>query len=372
MSGLRICQIEGCGTQLTEKNKKTLCNRHLRPCSIQDCTRVASTVGGKCVPHGGKNTRKVCNVENCSTRVVPFQDVCGKHGGKHIYKKCSEENCEDNSHDKTGKCYKHSDKVYQMKCEQDGCESLCRKTVKYCLKHRTDVTMEMYLKILINNMKGHDKKDGYDQNKVILFEELSEICTNQDKKCYWCNRTLLSTNNDLLTKISADRLQNTFGHEKENIVVTCTFCNLAKNNSSCIDFKKYMNCLKNDDAPCFDDEKKFSQWHSQLIARIKKIHLSHLEKLDLNEKENVCITSNWIKNQFIKQNGLSYYTKIPMFSSSKAYYPFQPSVDRIDNNKTYTEDNCVLVCLSENYGRNSLKVDKYLSVIEDIKNLNKK
>ncbi len=364
---MRVCEIDGCEIVLSDKNKKNICNKHLRPCSVNGCPNIATTIRGKCIAHGGKDTRKRCKYKDCGRRVVPYQDVCGTHGGKHTYKKCSEKDCNKNSHDKTGKCYIHSDKIYQVKCMYPGCDALCRKNIKYCLKHRTDLSMENYIKILIRNMRGYDKKDGYDINKLASIDELIQIYNNQNKKCYWCNRIVSSINDELLKKISIDRINNNIGHEKNNIVIACIFCNLAKNNSQSTDFKKYLNCLKTNSLVDFSDEDKFTGWASQLINGIKRTYKNHLKKLNLSESDNICITLDWIKKQFIKQEGLSYYTKIPMFSSTKAYYPFQCSVDRIDNNKTYTEDNCVLVCLSENYGRNTLDINKYLLVIDDIR-----
>ena len=61
--------------------------------------------------------------------------------------------------------------------------------------------------------------------------------------------------------------------------------------------------------------------------------------------EKCTLTVDWIKEQYQK-NKYSAYTCIEMFPSKTAYFPFKPSVDRIDNSKPHTPDNCVLVCIA--------------------------
>jgi hypothetical protein len=53
-----------------------------------------------------------------------------------------------------------------------------------------------------------------------------------------------------------------------------------------------------------------------------------------------------------------------MYPTKTPYYPFQPSIDRIDNSKGHTMDNCVLCCFAENYGRNDIEYDDFKEWID--------
>ncbi len=57
-----------------------------------------------------------------------------------------------------------------------------------------------------------------------------------------------------------------------------------------------------------------------------------------------------------------------MFPSKTPYFPFKPSVDRIDNSKPHTSDNCILVCMAENYARNDMDQNEFIEWIN--KNFN--
>ncbi len=48
-----------------------------------------------------------------------------------------------------------------------------------------------------------------------------------------------------------------------------------------------------------------------------------------------------------------------MYPSKIPFYPFQPSIERIDNSKGYTMDNCALCCLAENYARNDMEHEDF-------------
>jgi hypothetical protein len=73
---------------------------------------------------------------------------------------------------------------------------------------------------------------------------------------------------------------------------------------------------------------------------------------------------------FEKQNGKSVLTGIKMFPSKIPYYPFQPSLDRIDNNKPHTKDNLHLVCMAENLGRNNMSIEEFQEHIKFLRELN--
>lgn len=80
---------------------------------------------------------------------------------------------------------------------------------------------------------------------------------------------------------------------------------------------------------------------------------------------------NYILELYNNQNKKCYWYGIEMIPSSKAKYPFQPSVDRIDNTKGYSKDNIILCCFSANMGRNANNFEtfkEFADVIRGLKN----
>lgn len=85
---------------------------------------------------------------------------------------------------------------------------------------------------------------------------------------------------------------------------------------------------------------------------------------------NTDLSVEYIKEMWDKQNGLCFWFKIPMTITSKNKFPSKPSIDRIDNDKAYTKDNCVLCCYSANIGRNTNNVDDWSDFLNLIKQKN--
>ena len=79
------------------------------------------------------------------------------------------------------------------------------------------------------------------------------------------------------------------------------------------------------------------------------------------------LTVELINKLYEKQNGLCYWFNIPLIPSNTKKHPQQPSVDRLDRNKGYTEDNIVLCCYSANIGRNESDLDVWIKFIETMK-----
>ena len=52
-----------------------------------------------------------------------------------------------------------------------------------------------------------------------------------------------------------------------------------------------------------------------------------------------------------------------MIISNKNRFLFKPSLERVDCSKIYSRDNCVLVCLGTNLGRNDINLEEYLEYI---------
>lgn len=71
------------------------------------------------------------------------------------------------------------------------------------------------------------------------------------------------------------------------------------------------------------------------------------------------IDEEFILQLYESQGGRCYWSGLRMIPSPQNKYPFQPSVDRIDNSKGYTKTNVVLCCFSMNMGRNSISKELF-------------
>ena len=69
---------------------------------------------------------------------------------------------------------------------------------------------------LHRSMKSADKRRKHFFN--LTEDEVKELVT--DKKCVYCDKKY--------SRMSLDRIDNSLGHEKKNVVVCCGFCNLTR------------------------------------------------------------------------------------------------------------------------------------------------
>lgn len=81
----------------------------------------------------------------------------------------------------------------------------------------------------------------------------------------------------------------------------------------------------------------------------------------------VAIDEGYILDMWNQQDGKCYWSGLQMSPSSINKYPFQPSIDRLDNSKGYIPNNVVLCCFSMNMGRNSIPKDTFEEFILEIK-----
>ena len=68
------------------------------------------------------------------------------------------------------------------------------------------------------------------------------------------------------------------------------------------------------------------------------------------------ITPEQVLEIFHRQNGRCYWFNVPLRPSPVGRSPSQPSLDRLDNSKPHSFENCVLACYAANIGRNTTPV----------------
>lgn len=91
------------------------------------------------------------------------------------------------------------------------------------------------IKTKLNSYKSQDqKKNIYDINLFINYDDLIEKIKESNLKCYYCCESIF-----ILYEIvrenkqwTLDRINNDEGHNKENIVISCLQCNLKRRDTN--------------------------------------------------------------------------------------------------------------------------------------------
>lgn len=81
------------------------------------------------------------------------------------------------------------------------------------------------------------------------------------------------------------------------------------------------------------------------------------------------LTGEQIRELHRRQNGRCYWFGVQLRPDPRARYPAKPSVDRLDNSKPHSLENCVLSCFAANIGRNSTprrEWEVFLRELEDV------
>lgn len=154
----------------------------------------------------------------------------------------------------------------------------------------------------------------------------------------------------------------------------CSVCNIEKSldsfyksqrSSKCIDCslkvtreykrKKRLDINFRKEEGKKQKERRIRLWQNTLI------HDSKHRGIENN------LTVEIINKIYKKQNGLCYWFNIPLIPTNTRKHPQQPSIDRLDRNKGYTEDNIVLCCYSANIGRNETDLDVWMDFLKLLK-----
>lgn len=105
------------------------------------------------------------------------------------------------------------------------------------------------LKQKLNSYKTQDKrKDRYDNETFIKYNELLEKLIESEMKCKYCESiTLIMYANKRESKQwTLDRIDNSIGHSNLNTIISCLKCNLERRckNDEKFRFTKQMRLIK--------------------------------------------------------------------------------------------------------------------------------
>jgi len=87
----------------------------------------------------------------------------------------------------------------------------------------------------LSNYKQQDiLKKLFDKDKFISFEETIEKFKNSNLKCHYCNENvyLLYKFVREMKQWSLDRIDNSIGHNCDNVIISCLECNLNRRNKN--------------------------------------------------------------------------------------------------------------------------------------------
>lgn len=234
----------------------------------------------------------------------------------------------------------------------------------------------------------------------LTIEELKQIWNKQDGKCYYSGISMSYTSNDWCT--SLERIDVTKGYVRDNVVLCCLEFNscsqwshkkiqemtslISKN--SCItmdDFYpvknqrrparevktmnvdgvvyykcNYCNEFKGKEnysrvSQCKECKNKYSKAYKntprgalkKLISSAKSHSKRRNASKNIREGEFE-IDYDYLVNIFIGQNGLCYYSGIPMTFGEYKHTNWTCSLERKDPTKGYTKQNVCLICLEFN------------------------
>ena len=112
-----------------------------------------------------------------------------------------------------------------------------------------------------------------------------------------------------------------------------------------------------------------SDWASDLRHQVKQRarRIGKNKTKRLLSRIPVGISTQWIRDQFARQQGRCFYTGIPMVLGGRRKHPRKPSLDRIDSTRAYTPDNCVLCLCAVNFMKNDYTLDEFMALLEDIR-----
>jgi len=105
---------------------------------------------------------------------------------------------------------------------------------------------------LMNKLSGYKqqdvKKDKYDGEKFITFDDLIELLVVSKMRCKYCMKQMFILYEKQREKVqwTLDRVDNEQGHNKDNVIAACLDCNLRRRRLDADKFKftKQMNLVK--------------------------------------------------------------------------------------------------------------------------------
>jgi len=116
------------------------------------------------------------------------------------------------------------------------------------------VNREIFIKEIVKKIDGYKRQDIekklYEPDKFIDMEEVLSKLTACKISCHYCKKNCYILYNEVLSKTqwTIDRIDNDYGHNKDNIVIACLDCNVRRGTMNSERFKlgKQLKFIKKD------------------------------------------------------------------------------------------------------------------------------
>ena len=305
-----------------------------KKCKQNDCEKNVVQGSEYCSVHNPET----CSFDGCYEKTWENYDFCRLH---EPTTKCKFEGCINRKRpNRKGFCRKHGPKIY---CKYKKCKKVAY--VKgLCKQHACKGNIKLCAQKLLDTAKRSDKTSG--RECTLTVNDIIEMF-NQNKKCYWCKHTLkLKMGGKFhLENISLDRKSNDIGHTKENTQLCCVFCNLARLRCKVKRWKNVMKILR-------------GKKHTINFKKYKPRKTFFFYRFNHDSKPHD-LTTKWYLDLVKKNDFKCMLTNLPLFMTSEKNFPWNCSIDRIDNTKDHTKDNCQLTCQFINLGKNRISNEKF-------------
>ncbi len=360
-----------------------------RLCMVNTCEKSARK-GGMCAKHTNVN---VCSLDTCAKLSANGIDLCEEHSLTHskcdkcekVYPELFDKHCSDciksvaeqykadelNKHKVVNGKIVDNRKIESAIYYEKNKEEMSKKAKIYrennpekAKQRMTNWRTKNPFKILINSCRNRD--NVMNRGCDITEDHINELLIRQANKCYYCKHVLdMELGEAKLSQLSVDRVDNNLGHLIGNCVVSCLFCNFCRNDTDEQHYIDFLFVLK---AGFISEamQTKYDKFDEQpnLIRHIR----THCYISDKKKSGNYNImSSKEIREMMENQNNCCAITGIKFINAHIYKFCFKMSLDRIDNSKLHTKDNCQLVCMAIQFGRSNKSVEEVKRYIEEIK-----
>ena len=147
----------------------------------------------------------------------------------------------------------HGKRVHLIDISDDELTSANQKIMINKIYSGEDFPLKIILVREINNkLNGYKiqdiKRTLYDKDEFIKFADIIELLVSSDLICCYCKKEILLLYKNVRDKFQwkLDRIDNSIGHIKPNVVISCLKCNLSRGviNHKKFVFTKDLNIVK--------------------------------------------------------------------------------------------------------------------------------
>lgn len=296
--------------------------------TVENCINKKSKLWFKCdncgseyeISHKTNLERIRCNRNKCrfcANKVLT--DEQRKHRSSHYVKK---------SRDKTGR-----DVLYK----------------RFLIKKEKSV--ELFVASKVYGSLNEDKRNSRECD--ITRDFVLGMLERQDYRCKLSGISL--THMKSLDDMSIDRIDNNFGHTRNNIQLICRGLNIAKNRHTNEDIVEFLDCL------CGKRRFVPDKTSRDYISSIRRNN----HQRDKGKGINCNLTTDMIIEMFERQNGLCVLSGLPI--ACYQHPCFSVSIDRIDNSIGHNMNNIQLVLKCINRAKSKFSNDQVIEWLDNIR-----